>query len=67
MGSQYDSDDQTCRCRDNADATEDGFVRKIQPKKLITHRFALNDVIKAYETFGNASKEKALKVIINNG
>jgi alcohol dehydrogenase len=40
---------------------------KIQPKKLITHRFALTDVIKAYETFGNASKEKALKVIINNG
>jgi alcohol dehydrogenase len=40
---------------------------KIQPKKLITHRFALNDVMKAYGTFGNASKERALKVIINNG
>lgn len=40
---------------------------KIQPKKLITHRFALNDVLKAYSTFGNASKERALKVIINNG
>ncbi len=40
---------------------------KIQPKKLITHRFELRDVMKAYETFGNASKEKALKVIINNG
>lgn len=40
---------------------------KIQPKKLITHRFALSEVMKAYETFGNASKEKALKVIINNG
>jgi len=40
---------------------------KIQPKKLITHRFALSDIIKAYATFGNASKEKALKVIINNG
>ena len=37
---------------------------KIQPKQLITHRFALKDGLKAYETFGNAMKESALKVII---
>jgi alcohol dehydrogenase len=40
---------------------------KIEPKKLITHHFALKDMIKAYATFGNASSEKALKVIIHNG
>ena len=37
---------------------------KIDPTKLITHHFKLNDILRAYEVFGNASKEKALKVII---
>lgn len=39
---------------------------KVQPEQLITHHFALNDVMQAYETFGNAMKERALKVIITN-
>ncbi len=39
---------------------------KIQPGRLITHRFFLSDVIQAYDTFGNAMKERALKVIIAN-
>ena len=30
----------------------------------MTHRFALDDVMKAYDTFGNAAKEGALKVIL---
>ncbi len=38
--------------------------KRIQPNKLITHRFKLDQMIEAYETFGNAAKEKALKVII---
>jgi alcohol dehydrogenase len=37
---------------------------KLQPKKLITHRFDLDDILKAYETFGNAAKEHALKVVL---
>ena len=37
---------------------------KIDPTKLITHHFNLNEILRAYEVFGNASKEKALKVII---
>jgi alcohol dehydrogenase len=40
---------------------------KVQPKQLITHRFGLNDLMQAYNTFGNATKERALKVIITNG
>jgi alcohol dehydrogenase len=40
--------------------------KKIEPKKLITHRFKLDQMIEAYETFGNAAKEKALKVLIEN-
>ena len=39
---------------------------KLQPSKLVTHRFALNDTMKAYDTFGNAAKEGALKVILQN-
>jgi alcohol dehydrogenase len=38
--------------------------RKIDPKLLITHRFKLEKILDAYETFGNAAKTKALKVII---
>lgn len=37
---------------------------KIDAKKLITHRFALNDILHAYEVFGNAAQEKAMKVIL---
>jgi alcohol dehydrogenase len=39
---------------------------KLQPAKLVTHRFALEDVMKAYDIFGNAAKERALKVILTN-
>lgn len=38
--------------------------KKINPKKLITHHFKLDEIEKAYEVFGNASEEKAMKVII---
>ena len=37
---------------------------RLQPAKLVTHRFALGDIMKAYDTFGNAAKERALKVIL---
>ena len=37
---------------------------KVQPARLITHRFALSDILKAYQIFGNAAKEHALKVVL---
>jgi alcohol dehydrogenase len=37
---------------------------KIDPKLLITHRFTLDRILDAYETFTHAAKTKALKVII---
>ena len=37
---------------------------KIDPKKLITHRFAFDSILDAYETFSHAADTKALKVII---
>jgi alcohol dehydrogenase len=40
---------------------------KLQPNKLVTHRFALHDIMKAYDTFGNAATEGALKVVLTNG
>ena len=39
---------------------------RLQPRQLITHEFKLGDVMKAYDTFGNAAHEKALKVIIRS-
>jgi alcohol dehydrogenase len=39
---------------------------KLQPGKLVTHHFAMNDIMKAYDTFGNAAKEGALKVVLTN-
>jgi alcohol dehydrogenase len=39
---------------------------KLQPRQLITHRFPLGDIMKAYDIFGNAAQEKALKVILAN-
>src|ERR1700688_4105291 len=38
--------------------------RKIDPKLLITHRFTLDHILDAYETFGNAADTRALKVLI---
>ena len=39
---------------------------KLQPGKLVTHRFAMNDIMKAYDTFANAAKEGALKVVLTS-
>ncbi len=38
---------------------------KVNPGKLVTHRFALNEMLAAYEVFGNAAREKAMKVILS--
>ncbi|MEQ1716344.1 MAG: zinc-dependent alcohol dehydrogenase family protein [Hyphomicrobium sp.] len=38
--------------------------KKIDPKLLITHRFKFDQMIEAYDTFSNAAKTRALKVII---
>jgi alcohol dehydrogenase len=37
---------------------------KVDAKLLITHRFKLDHILEAYETFGHAAKTKALKVLI---
>lgn len=39
---------------------------KLEPKRLITHRFRLGEIMKAYDTFGDAAAQKALKVILDN-
>ena len=38
---------------------------KIKVEELVTHNFKFENMLEAYETFQNASKEKALKVIID--
>jgi alcohol dehydrogenase len=37
---------------------------KIDPTRLITHRFELGQIIEAYDVFGRAAQTGALKVII---
>ena len=37
---------------------------KIDPKLLITHRFKLDQILDAYDTFARAAETNALKVII---
>lgn len=39
---------------------------KVAPNQLITHHFSLNDIMTAYDTFGHAMNERALKVTITN-
>ena len=39
---------------------------KIDPNQLITHHFKLDQIMEAYDVFGNAATEKALKVILTN-
>ena len=34
---------------------------KLLVEQFVTHRFALDDVVAAYETFGNAAHTQALK------
>jgi alcohol dehydrogenase len=41
-------------------------AKKLEPEKLVTHRFSLNEIIEAYNVFGNAAKEQAIKVILSN-
>lgn len=39
-------------------------AHKIDPKLLITHRFKLDNILDAYDTFAHAANTQALKVII---
>ena len=38
--------------------------RRLDPSSLITHRFRLDQILDAYETFGHAAQTHALKVLI---
>ena len=39
---------------------------RLDAKKLVSHRYELTDIMKAYDTFSNAAKEHAIKVVIRN-
>ena len=40
--------------------------KKLRPESLVTHRFDFDEMLAAYEVFGNAAEEKAMKIIISN-
>lgn len=37
---------------------------RVNPNKLVTHRFTLAQLDKAYDVFAHAEQEKAMKVVI---
>lgn len=39
---------------------------RLDATKLISHRFELSRIMEAYDTFGNAAQEGALKVMLSN-
>jgi len=39
---------------------------RLDAKKLVSHRFELSEILKAYDTFANAAKNCALKVVLKN-
>jgi threonine dehydrogenase-like Zn-dependent dehydrogenase len=41
-------------------------AQKLRASRLITQRFQFNQMLQAYQPFGNARQEKAMKVIISN-
>lgn len=38
----------------------------LHPERLVTHRFKLDEIMKAYDTFSHAREEKALKVVLES-
>jgi threonine dehydrogenase-like Zn-dependent dehydrogenase len=48
-------------CRTNSETTAQG---KLTPEKFVSHRFRLDSLMEAYDTFGRATQTKALKVAI---
>jgi alcohol dehydrogenase len=40
--------------------------KKLPVEKFVTHEFTFDEILNAYEVFGNAAKENALKVLIRN-
>jgi threonine dehydrogenase-like Zn-dependent dehydrogenase len=51
-------------CKMRLSMNAEGRLPICEPGKLITHRFSLNDVTNAYETFAQAADTQTLKVII---
>ena len=39
---------------------------RLEPKALVTHRLPLDEVMRAYDTFADAARERALKVVLRN-
>jgi alcohol dehydrogenase len=40
-------------------------AKKLDPSRLITHRFTLDNILDAHDTFGRAAETQALKVVIS--
>lgn len=52
-------------CRFWADRTRGTLGRSIHRRSAITHRFTMNKIVEAYDTFGGAAQSDALKALIS--
>ena len=65
VGPQHHDHDAAGRHRHHADAAQDRAIRQRSIRScLITHRFKLDKILDAYDTFGRAASTRALKVLI---
>jgi alcohol dehydrogenase len=40
-------------------------AQTLRPERLVTHRFALPEILRAYEIFARAARERAIKVVMS--
>lgn len=66
MVPQHHADDEAGRYGHDTHVIKLVRSGRLEPRRLVTHRFGLADVMKAYDTFGSAAKERALKVILQS-
>ncbi len=64
VGQQHHDHVPSRRDHQQADAPETGERSEDRPDQLVTHRFKLDQIVEAYETFKAVGATKALKVII---
>jgi threonine dehydrogenase-like Zn-dependent dehydrogenase len=67
LGSQRHPDDAARRHGHDTDALEAVLAGRLKPRLLIPHEFRLDEMMRAYGTFGDAAKNKALEVTLRAG
>ena len=49
----------------NAPARKGALINSVDVAGLVTHRFGVDEIMQAYDTFADAATTSAIKVILN--